>query len=58
MAKAFSQAKHYIYVDEKHIQNAVDWLRKHQLPSGCFESVGRLFNNALKVGTMGSEAVA
>ncbi|XP_013916339.1 PREDICTED: alpha-2-macroglobulin-like protein 1 [Thamnophis sirtalis] len=50
VAKAFGQAKRYIYVDEKHIQNAVDWLRKHQLPSGCFESVGRLFNNALKGG--------
>ncbi|XP_026569065.1 alpha-2-macroglobulin-like protein 1 [Pseudonaja textilis] len=50
VAKAFGQAKRYIYVDEKHIQNAVDWLKKHQLPSGCFESVGRLFNNALKGG--------
>ncbi|XP_026531282.1 alpha-2-macroglobulin-like protein 1 [Notechis scutatus] len=50
VAKAFGQAKRYIYVDERHIQNAVDWLRKHQLSSGCFESVGRLFNNALKGG--------
>ncbi|XP_026569028.1 alpha-2-macroglobulin-like [Pseudonaja textilis] len=50
VAKAFGQAKCYIYVDERHIQNAVDWLRKHQLSSGCFESVGRLFNNALKGG--------
>lgn len=49
VAKAFGQAKCYIYVYEKHIENAVDWLRKHQLPSGCFQSVGRLFNNALKV---------
>ncbi|KAM6475570.1 alpha-2-macroglobulin-like protein 1 isoform 2-T2 [Liasis olivaceus] len=50
VAKAYSQAKPYIYVDEKHIQDAVHWLGKHQLPSGCFESVGRLFNNALKGG--------
>ncbi|XP_025031018.1 alpha-2-macroglobulin-like protein 1 [Python bivittatus] len=50
VAKAYGQAKPYIYVDEKHIQDAVHWLGKHQLPSGCFESVGRLFNNALKGG--------
>ncbi|XP_063150606.1 alpha-2-macroglobulin-like protein 1 [Candoia aspera] len=50
VAKAFGQAKPTIYVDDKHIQDAVQWLGKHQLPSGCFQSVGRLFNNALKGG--------
>ncbi|XP_042311607.1 alpha-2-macroglobulin-like protein 1 [Sceloporus undulatus] len=48
VAKAFGQAKSYIYVDENHIHDAVHWLGQHQLPSGCFESVGKLFNNALK----------
>ncbi|XP_033028841.1 alpha-2-macroglobulin-like protein 1 [Lacerta agilis] len=50
VVKALGQANAYIYVDEKHIQDAVGWLGQHQLPSGCFESVGRLFNNALKGG--------
>uniref|UniRef100_A0ACB8ETZ3 Uncharacterized protein n=1 Tax=Sphaerodactylus townsendi TaxID=933632 RepID=A0ACB8ETZ3_9SAUR len=50
VARAFGQAKSYIFIDEKHIQDTVRWLEKHQLPSGCFESVGRLFNNALKGG--------
>ncbi|XP_060124957.1 alpha-2-macroglobulin-like protein 1 [Zootoca vivipara] len=50
VVKALGQANAYIYVDEKHIQEAVGWLGQHQLPSGCFESVGRLFNNALKGG--------
>ncbi|XP_042303669.1 alpha-2-macroglobulin-like protein 1 [Sceloporus undulatus] len=50
VAKTFHQAKPYIYVDEKHIHDAVHWLGQHQLPSGCFQSVGRIFNNALKGG--------
>uniref|UniRef100_A0ACB8ET32 Uncharacterized protein n=1 Tax=Sphaerodactylus townsendi TaxID=933632 RepID=A0ACB8ET32_9SAUR len=49
VARAFGQAKSYIYVDAKHVEDAVRWLKQHQRPSGCFESVGRLFNNALKV---------
>ncbi|XP_015261618.1 PREDICTED: alpha-2-macroglobulin-like protein 1, partial [Gekko japonicus] len=50
VARAFGQAKSYIFVDEKHIRDTVHWLEEHQRPSGCFESVGRLFNNALKGG--------
>ncbi|XP_061439274.1 alpha-2-macroglobulin-like protein 1 isoform X4 [Rhineura floridana] len=50
VAKAFGRLKSYIYVDEQHIEDAVGWLRQHQLPSGCFENVGRVFNNAVKGG--------
>ncbi|XP_077202032.1 alpha-2-macroglobulin-like protein 1 [Paroedura picta] len=50
VARAFGQAKSYVYIDEKHIEDAVSWLKHHQHPNGCFESVGRLFNNALKGG--------
>ncbi|XP_062827460.1 alpha-2-macroglobulin-like protein 1 isoform X2 [Anolis carolinensis] len=48
VAKTFHHAKPYIYVEEKYIEDAVHWLEKHQLPNGCFQSVGRIFNNALK----------
>ncbi|KAL8202435.1 UNVERIFIED_CONTAM: hypothetical protein K2H54_014681, partial [Gekko kuhli] len=50
VARAFGQAKSFIFIDEKHIQDTIHWLEEHQRPSGCFESVGRLFNNALKGG--------
>ncbi|KAL8202401.1 UNVERIFIED_CONTAM: hypothetical protein K2H54_013100, partial [Gekko kuhli] len=50
VARAFGQAKSYIFIDEKHIRDTVHWLEEHQHPSGCFESVGKLFNNALKGG--------
>ncbi|KAL8202318.1 UNVERIFIED_CONTAM: hypothetical protein K2H54_010145 [Gekko kuhli] len=50
VARVFGQAKSYVYIDEKHVEDAVHWLKQHQRPSGCFESIGRLFNNALKGG--------
>ncbi|XP_060092738.1 alpha-2-macroglobulin-like protein 1 [Heteronotia binoei] len=50
VARGFGQAKSYIYIDEKHIEDAIHWLKQHQHPDGCFESVGRLFNNALQGG--------
>ncbi|XP_053896163.1 alpha-2-macroglobulin-like protein 1 [Malaclemys terrapin pileata] len=50
VARSFGQASSYLYIDERHIQDAVRWLGQNQLPSGCFQSVGKLFNNALKGG--------
>lgn len=49
MARSFGQASSHIYIDKDHVRSALLWLQKHQLPSGCFQSVGKLFNNALKV---------
>ncbi|KAM8924689.1 alpha-2-macroglobulin-like protein 1 [Pelodytes ibericus] len=46
--RSFSQAREFIYIEEKHIQQAVQWLSSLQLPNGCFQSVGALFNNRLK----------
>ncbi|NXG03060.1 A2ML1 protein, partial [Sakesphorus luctuosus] len=48
--KSFGQAKAYVAIEERHISDALGWLQKQQLPSGCFRSVGKLFNNALKGG--------
>uniref|UniRef100_A0A8B9U1G0 Alpha-2-macroglobulin-like protein 1 n=1 Tax=Anas zonorhyncha TaxID=75864 RepID=A0A8B9U1G0_9AVES len=50
VARSFGQASSHIYIDKGHVQDAVLWLQKHQLPSGCFQSVGKLFNNDLKGG--------
>nr|XP_047908945.1 alpha-2-macroglobulin-like protein 1 isoform X5 [Anser cygnoides] len=50
VARSFGQASFHIYINNDHVQDAVLWLRKHQLPSGCFQSVGKLFNNDLKGG--------
>ncbi|KAF2974949.1 hypothetical protein EK904_007042 [Melospiza melodia maxima] len=50
VARSFGQASSHIYIDKDHVHSALRWLQKHQLPSGCFQSVGKLFNNDLKGG--------
>ncbi|NWS75316.1 A2ML1 protein, partial [Crotophaga sulcirostris] len=48
VAKSFSQARKYIYIDDKNVQDALHWLEKNQLPSGCFNTKGSLFHSSLK----------
>ncbi|KAM6321270.1 alpha-2-macroglobulin-like protein 1 [Aegotheles albertisi] len=50
VARSFGQASSHIYINKDHLHDALLWLQKHQLPSGCFQSVGKLFNNDLKGG--------
>ncbi|XP_021250335.1 alpha-2-macroglobulin-like protein 1 isoform X2 [Numida meleagris] len=50
VARSFGQASSHIYINKDHMQDAVLWLQKHQLSNGCFQSVGKLFNNDLKGG--------
>ncbi|XP_014742822.1 PREDICTED: alpha-2-macroglobulin-like protein 1 isoform X2 [Sturnus vulgaris] len=50
VARSFGQASSHIYIDKDHVHSALRWLQEHQLPSGCFQSVGKLFNNDLKGG--------
>ncbi|GAB0177414.1 alpha-2-macroglobulin-like [Grus japonensis] len=48
--KSFAQARPYIFIDEKHIQEALVWLTQKQKENGCFRSSGILLNNAMKGG--------
>ncbi|XP_034963191.2 alpha-2-macroglobulin-like isoform X1 [Zootoca vivipara] len=48
--KSFSRARPYIFVEEKHIQDAQASLAVRQKENGCFSSIGTLWNNALKGG--------
>ncbi|NXV15697.1 A2ML1 protein, partial [Cepphus grylle] len=50
VVKSFGQARKYIYVDDKNIQDALRWLEQNQLPSGCFAPKGSLFHSSLKSG--------
>uniref|UniRef100_A0A7M4F193 Alpha-macroglobulin-like TED domain-containing protein n=1 Tax=Crocodylus porosus TaxID=8502 RepID=A0A7M4F193_CROPO len=45
--KTFSQAQHFIPIDERNIKDAASALATSQTPSGCFKSMGKLFNNGL-----------
>ncbi|XP_075468696.1 alpha-2-macroglobulin-like [Ascaphus truei] len=48
--KSFSKARPYIFIDESHLNHSISWLNQHREQSGCFQSVGKLFNNAMKGG--------
>ncbi|NWS22048.1 A2ML1 protein, partial [Pachyramphus minor] len=48
--KSFGQARAYVAIEERHIVDALRWLQGKQRSTGCFRSVGKLFNNALKGG--------
>ncbi|XP_064904471.1 alpha-2-macroglobulin-like isoform X3 [Columba livia] len=48
--KSFAQARPHIFIDEKHIQDALVWLTQKQKENGCFRSSGTLMNNAMKGG--------
>ncbi|KAM4605855.1 alpha-2-macroglobulin-like [Discoglossus pictus] len=46
--RSFNMGQEFIYIDEKHILDAARYLKSLQQPNGCFQSVGKLFNNKLK----------
>ncbi|NXT53834.1 OVOS protein, partial [Pluvianellus socialis] len=48
--KSFAQASLFIYIDDNVQAQTLMWLASKQKPDGCFQSVGTLFNNALKGG--------
>ncbi|XP_063818184.1 alpha-2-macroglobulin-like protein 1 isoform X2 [Pseudophryne corroboree] len=48
--KSFSKARPYIFIDENHLNHSLTWMKNNRQASGCFRSVGRLFNNAMKGG--------
>ncbi|EMP39673.1 Alpha-2-macroglobulin [Chelonia mydas] len=48
--KSFAQARSHIFIEEKHIQDALAWLAGKQKANGCFRSSGTLLNNAIKGG--------
>lgn len=52
--KSFARARSHIFIDEKHIQDALIWLSQNQKENGCFRSSGVLLNNAMKVACLPS----
>lgn len=47
--KSYSQAREFIFVDDKHIKEGMSFLAKQQKDDGCFKATGRLLNNGMKV---------
>ena len=55
--KSFAQADGLIYVDETVLQEAGDWIRRHQRSDGSFEPVGFLHHQELLGGLQGNNAL-
>ncbi|KAM5140421.1 alpha-2-macroglobulin-like [Mantella aurantiaca] len=50
VVKSFSNARPYIFIDENQLNQSFTWMKNINNETGCFRSLGRLFNNAMKGG--------
>uniref|UniRef100_A0A4W2EIH5 Alpha-2-macroglobulin like 1 n=1 Tax=Bos indicus x Bos taurus TaxID=30522 RepID=A0A4W2EIH5_BOBOX len=50
VTKCFGQARQFIFIDDKNIQDALEWMAGNQLSSGCYDNVGELIHTAMKGG--------
>ncbi|KAM6987443.1 alpha-2-macroglobulin-like [Tautogolabrus adspersus] len=48
--RSFVKAQNFIFIDQTVINDAKTWLIDRQKGSGCFEQLGKLFNNNIKGG--------
>uniref|UniRef100_A0AAY4ACD9 Alpha-2-macroglobulin-like n=1 Tax=Denticeps clupeoides TaxID=299321 RepID=A0AAY4ACD9_9TELE len=48
--RSFGRAKSYIFIDSVAMEKTKSWLLDQQKPNGCFQKMGRLFNNRMKGG--------
>ncbi|KPP77937.1 alpha-1-macroglobulin-like, partial [Scleropages formosus] len=48
--RSFNRMQSFVYVDPKLINEARKWLERKQKKDGCFQTVGKLFNNRMKGG--------
>ncbi|KPP59862.1 alpha-1-macroglobulin-like, partial [Scleropages formosus] len=47
---SFVKAQAFVFIDPTIVEQAQTWLLKNQKPDGCFNTVGKLFNNRMKGG--------
>ena len=47
--KSFSQARQFIFIDDKELIATIKWIESNQLETGCFRKYGNLFLKELKV---------
>lgn len=48
VVKTLQEAKKYVYVDQRVINKAVNWIFKHQLENGCFNAMLHVFQDMVK----------
>lgn len=47
--RSFVKVQSFIYIEENLIEKSKTWLERNQKKTGCFQKVGKLFNNRMKV---------
>lgn len=50
MLRTFTKAEEYIYIEQDKNNETKAWMETKQRKNGCFEMVGSLFNQRMKVG--------
>ncbi|OCT71331.1 hypothetical protein XELAEV_18034310mg [Xenopus laevis] len=51
VVKSFNKAYPYIFIDGDQLSHSITWLKDNRkISGGCFRTVGKLFNNAMKGG--------
>lgn len=50
VVRSFVKAKNFIFIDPVKIAESKTWLESKQRKNGCFEQIGKLFNNRMKGG--------
>lgn len=50
VVKSLAQAQPFISIDSDNLKDSMDWLKKSQTFDGCFDTIGQVFNKALKGG--------
>ncbi|XP_062275146.1 alpha-2-macroglobulin-like [Scomber scombrus] len=48
--RSFAKAQSFVYIDPEKVKQTKRWLETIQRNNGCFEQLGRLFNNRMKGG--------
>lgn len=49
MLRSFAKAAEYIYIDQAKMAETKQWVVEKQQDDGCFQMVGSLFNQRMKV---------
>ncbi|XP_076068941.1 alpha-1-inhibitor 3-like isoform X2 [Oratosquilla oratoria] len=58
VVKSYAQAQQYIFIDPEDLDVSMKWLQGQQAETGCYNSVGKVFNKALKGGIGKSSSAA
>lgn len=48
VVRILQAAKQHIYVDQRVINKAVDWILEHQLENGCFDAMFHVFQDMVR----------